>query len=375
VGVRFPTAPSPGLRGRRCPPSLGARAPRASRPLVPPMTTASGSSTGQGRRWGPGRPEMWPLPVDAAEPDPRLEARWRRTRARLRRCLRKEWAREAPGGARGTAAACLAWLAACGQPGSPLAVELYAGSGQLTAALAVGLARGGAGRGPSGRGHVLAFEGEDGSSPVALAPHPRVRLSAEPVPGLLERLRQALPRNLSGRGAAGGAGATVAMLQGPAYPPDLCPHDCGRPGRTYWQRTGMRNCFRCPAPIHGQSALRDLCEGFLGRAVRLDLALLDTGHPAMVEWFLLESHCRPRHVFLADGTLPLHQGWVADRLLRAPNSSWRELHAGLVPRTGEPWPDMLELLRPASFQLLSDMEDEPPLVCEDSVDRSEQRGT
>jgi len=335
-------------------------------------------------RQGAAEPAELSLPTPAE----RLDARQRLARRELLRCVEAEtWeGREieddvswgAPGGPERAvfrAAACFAWLVARSSRRGVLAVELYAGHGHLTRGLASGLARGRAGSCGSARGgprHTLVtFEGNPDAIPHVLAevaPYRHAWLKADAPHGLPGRLRHALlEAQPSAAGDQGGcaeneSAVEVAVLLGSAYPPGLCAHACGRAGGEHWRSDEIRTCFKCPAPEPGQSALRELCEELLGAEGRLDLVLLDTASPGLEEWYVLERHCRPRNVLLVNGRLPMHQGWVGDRLLQVPDSPWREVHAGLTEWSSVPWPGMMELLRFSSFRLLADLAAEPPLV-------------
>jgi len=259
---------------------------------------------------------------------------------------------------------CFSWLVGCGRPEATLVAELYAGSGHLSRGLASGLSRVdhaslGRHQGLSsrpGRHLLLTFEGDPLLLPDILGqlmPHRREALDAEPVTSLPRRLAQALFSNETA------GGVLVAVVRGSAYPSEICPYACGRVKAHHWQGQEIRDCFKCPEPGRGESALRNLCEALLGSSRRLDFVLLDTASPGIEEWFVLERYCRPRHVFLINARLPMHQGWVADRLLRTPGSSWREIDSGLTEWSSIPWPGMKELLRYSSFQILADLEEEP----------------
>lgn len=256
------------------------------------------------------------------------------------------------------AAACAAWLVGRGRPAGALAVELYSDVGLLTRALAMGFSRDWRSsvstaqdrRGPAGP-CVVSFD--ERRHPLELL-LPRLRrfhggqLPAEPVADLPERILQTVNRG-------GGAGnVSVVLVRGDAYPHELCQESCARPAGMYWTREA-RTCLKCPLPRPGESALREVCERWLGSSGRLDLVVLYTGSPALEEWFLMERYCMPRHVFLVGGNLPLHPGWVLDRLLLQPNSTWRVVHEGLTEWSQAPWPGMFELMRRSSYHFLVDL--------------------
>lgn len=112
----------------------------------------------------------------------------------------------------------------------------------------------------------------------------------------------------------------------------------------------MLDCFRCPRPRKNQSTLREICEELADRT--LELAVIDTGGPAIEEWHVLETHCRPRSVFLMNINLPLHEGWIADRLLGA-GMPWREVLSGTL-RWGWSYPHMLGFVEEARWMYLVD---------------------
>ncbi|CAK0875137.1 unnamed protein product, partial [Prorocentrum cordatum] len=68
--------------------------------------------------------------------------------------------------------------------------------------------------------------------------------------------------------------------------------------------------------------LRDLCSAAAG----IDLAVLDPNHALQEEWPVTEAVCSPRYVALHNVNLPLHAGWVRERLLAS--GEWAEVLAG-----------------------------------------------
>lgn len=278
------------------------------------------------------------------------------------------------------AAACSARWVACGSPGGTLAVELYGGRWQLTQGVALGLASADSGCRSQGRGHgaptaptarwdeahlVATFEGSPYRIPMlmgSLGPPKPILVRAKPAQEVPGKLRRALlPANASwgnlevlGHETGSKPRVVVAVVFGSAYPMELCSQPCGRGSGTFWRDADIQSCLSCPLPRPGQSALVEMCVHFLGAHGRLDLVLLDSASPGVEEWFLLERFCRPRNVFLVNSALPLHQGWVADRLLRVPNSTWREVHSGWTKWSSVPWPGMLDLFRSSDFRLLAD---------------------
>lgn len=72
----------------------------------------------------------------------------------------------------------------------------------------------------------------------------------------------------------------------------------------------------------------------------LDLAIIDTGGPAVEEWYVLETFCRPRSVFIVNSVFALHEGWIAARLRRA---GWKEVLSGTL-HWGAGFPQMLNLV-------------------------------
>jgi len=259
------------------------------------------------------------------------------------------------------AARCIAWMTFTCRPQNSFAVEVYMGGGFLTKRLVDGMARalqafradamGGAralpvcgSRSSSSEEPpvLLSFDGRSEAIDDFLSEQPAHgvevhRLSGQPLP-LARRLQRHLQGSLRPK---------MMAVHGSVYPSQLCPRACGRSMEGSF---AVLDCFRCPRPKKNESALREICEELADRT--LELAVIDTGGPAIEEWHVLETHCRPRSVFLMNINLPLHEGWIADRLLGA-GTPWREVLSGTL-RWGWSYPHMLGFVEEARWTYLVD---------------------
>ncbi|CAE7289688.1 unnamed protein product [Symbiodinium necroappetens] len=268
------------------------------------------------------------------------------------------------------AARCIAWMTFTCRPQNSFAVEVYMGGAFLTKRLVDGMVRAiQAVRADAMRGEALPVCGSRSSA----SQEPPVLLSfdgrSEAIDGFLseqpatQRIQDILlaahglevhrlsgqPLPLAGRLHRHLQGSLPKMIavHGSAYPSELCPRGCGRSMEGSFD---VLDCFRCPRPRKNQSTLREICEELADRT--LELAVIDTGGPAIEEWHVLETHCRPRSVFLMNINLPLHEGWIADRLLGA-GMPWREVLSGTL-RWGWSYPHMLGFVEEARWMYLVD---------------------
>ncbi|CAE8617952.1 unnamed protein product, partial [Polarella glacialis] len=272
---------------------------------------------------------------------------------------------------------CLAFLLPCFK--STMAMELYLGHAQLTKSVARGLGltshfaeawddREAANLAseaicgkplplylaPKFRPLLVTFDGEVEESVVSkhLSEFLPEQFSADPVPGLAAQLRKSRERwgqDYETRPTH------LVIVEGSPYPMDLCDFKCGRASGSYWHRDDVKDCFSCPEPKQNQSALREICEDLFQDGARLDLVVLDTASPGIEEWFLMEKYCRPRHIIIMNTNMPLHQGWVVQRLLGQPGSTWREILGGMI-RWGD-FPGILNFIQDTHWRFLADLGD------------------
>ncbi|CAL1142685.1 unnamed protein product [Cladocopium goreaui] len=227
--------------------------------------------------------------------------------------------------------------------GGAMAIEVYTGEGWLASSMANGAAVAQLAQSEACASDVpllITLEGQRKSVERLMSrdlPTASVWLQTTPIPSLIKRLEKTFEAKQ----------LTLVALEGSAYPSELCPKGCRR-GET-GLFSNILDCFRCPQPQKNQSALREICDHFLANRT-LELAIIDTGGPAVEEWYVLETYCRPRSVFIVNSVFALHEGWIAARLRSA---GWKEVLSGRL-RWGNGFPHMLSLVEETGWVYMMD---------------------
>eukprot|EP00435_Cladocopium_sp_Y103_P075093 s33_g53.t2 len=227
-----------------------------------------------------------------------------------------------------------------------MAIEVYTGEGWLSSSLANGAAVAQQAQqaqqacAASDVPLLITLEGQRKSVERLMSrdlPTASAWLQTTPIPSLIKRLEQTFEAKQ----------LTLVALEGSAYPSELCPKGCRRGETGIF--SNILDCFRCPQPQKNQSALREICDHFLVNRT-LELAIIDTGGPAVEEWYVLETYCRPHSVFIVNSVFALHEGWIAARLR---SQGWKEVLSGRL-RWGNGFPHMLSLVEETGWVYMVD---------------------